>query len=60
LRLWTVVLLGNLAGTLLVAWVMLELPIFDSKTDIAFLDVGRKVMENDPARCSPRASSRAG
>ncbi|MGE8321752.1 MAG: formate/nitrite transporter family protein [Pseudomonas sp.] len=47
LRLWSVVLLGNLAGTLLVAWVMLELPIFDSKTDVAFLEIGRKVMKND-------------
>ncbi len=47
LRLWGVVLLGNLAGTLLVAWVMLELPIFDTKTDVAFLEVGRKVMKND-------------
>ncbi|KQN44501.1 hypothetical protein ASE98_06065 [Pseudomonas sp. Leaf48] len=47
LRLWTVVLVGNLCGTLLVAYVMLELPIFDSKTDVAFLDIGRKVMEND-------------
>ncbi|HKS14398.1 MAG TPA: formate/nitrite transporter family protein [Pseudomonas sp.] len=47
LRLWGVVLAGNLAGTLLVAWVMLELPIFDSKTDVAFLEVGRKVMKND-------------
>lgn len=47
LRLWGVVLLGNLAGTLLVAWVMLELPIFDTKTDLAFLEVGRKVMQND-------------
>lgn len=47
LRLWSVVLLGNLAGTLLVAWVMLELPIFDTKTDVAFLEVGRKVMQND-------------
>lgn len=46
LRLWTVVLVGNLCGTLLVAYVMLELPIFDSKTDVAFLDIGRKVMEN--------------
>ncbi len=50
LRLWGVVLLGNLAGTLLVAWVMLELPIFDSKTDVAFLEVGRKVMKNDISR----------
>jgi formate/nitrite transporter FocA (FNT family) len=47
LRLWGVVLVGNLCGTLLVAYVMLELPIFDSKTDEAFLDIGRKVMEND-------------
>ena len=46
LRLWAVVLVGNLCGTLLVAYVMLELPIFDSKTDVAFLDIGRKVMEN--------------
>ncbi|BBP83550.1 MULTISPECIES: formate/nitrite transporter family protein [unclassified Pseudomonas] len=47
LRLWSVVLAGNLAGTLLVAWVMLRLPIFDAATDAAFLDIGRKVMEND-------------
>ncbi|MBX8490737.1 formate/nitrite transporter family protein [Pseudomonas cichorii] len=46
-RLWTIVLMGNLAGTLLVAYVMLNLPIFDSKTDQAFLEIGRKVMEND-------------
>ncbi|MBX8485685.1 formate/nitrite transporter family protein [Pseudomonas cichorii] len=47
LRLWTIVLAGNLAGTLLVAYVMLNLPIFDSKTDQAFLEIGHKVMEND-------------
>jgi len=47
LRLWGVVLLGNLVGTLFVAWVMLELPIFDNKTDAAFLEIGRKVMHND-------------
>lgn len=47
LRLWGIVLLGNLVGTIFVAWVMLELPIFDHKTDIAFLEIGRKVMEND-------------
>ncbi|MBD8494355.1 formate/nitrite transporter family protein [Pseudomonas syringae] len=47
LRLWGVVLIGNLAGTILVAWVMLNLPIFDTKTDMAFLEIGRKVMEND-------------
>jgi formate/nitrite transporter FocA (FNT family) len=47
LRLWTVVLCGNLCGTLLVAYVMLNLPIFDGDTDKAFLEIGRKVMEND-------------
>ncbi|MFL6965757.1 formate/nitrite transporter family protein [Pseudomonas alvandae] len=46
-RLWGVVLAGNLCGTLLVAYVMLHLPIFDQRTDLAFLDIGRKVMEND-------------
>ncbi|MHC8356972.1 formate/nitrite transporter family protein [Pseudomonas sp. LB3P81] len=50
LRLWSVVLVGNLCGTLLVAYVMLHLPIFDSKTDLAFLDIGRKVMENDASQ----------
>jgi len=47
LRLWSVVLVGNLCGTLLVAYVMLHLPIFDTKTDQAFLEIGRKIMEND-------------
>ncbi|MDO7896368.1 formate/nitrite transporter family protein [Pseudomonas citrulli] len=47
LRLWGVVLVGNLCGTLLVAYVMLHLPIFDARTDQAFLEIGRKVMEND-------------
>ena len=46
IRLWGVVLFGNLCGTILVAYVMLELPIFDTKTDHAFLEIGRKVMEN--------------
>lgn len=49
-RLWGVVLVGNLVGTLLVAYVMLHLPIFDRKTDLAFLDIGRKVMENDASQ----------
>jgi formate/nitrite transporter FocA (FNT family) len=49
-RLWGVVLVGNLTGTLLVAYVMLNLPIFDHKTDLAFLDIGRKVMENSTSQ----------
>lgn len=48
LRLWGVVLVGNLMGTLLVSYVMLHLPIFDSHTDQSFLEIGRKVMENSP------------
>lgn len=47
LRLWAVVLVGNLVGVLLVSYVMLHLPIFDTQTDKAFLEIGRKVMEND-------------
>ncbi|MEB0208397.1 formate/nitrite transporter family protein [Pseudomonas sp. CCC3.1] len=50
LRLWAVVLVGNLIGTLLVAYVMLHLPIFDTQTDMAFLEIGRKVMENDTSQ----------
>ena len=50
LRLWAVVLVGNLIGTLLVAYVMLHLPIFDTQTDMAFLEIGRKVMENDASQ----------
>lgn len=46
-RLWSVVLIGNLMGTFLVAYAMLHLPIFDTPTDEAFLEIGRKVMEND-------------
>lgn len=47
LRLWSVVLLGNVVGALLFAYGMLHLPIFDAKADQAFLEIGREVMEND-------------
>ncbi|MDH4763005.1 formate/nitrite transporter FocA (FNT family) [Pseudomonas sp. SORGH_AS199] len=46
-RLWGVVLVGNLIGTILVAYVILNLPLFDAKADAAFLKIGTKVMEND-------------
>ncbi|MCI1012092.1 formate/nitrite transporter family protein [Pseudomonas oryzihabitans] len=46
-RLWGVVLLGNLIGTILVAYVILHLPLFDAKADAKFLEIGTKVMEND-------------
>lgn len=47
LRLWSVVLLGNVVGALLFAYGMLHLPIFDGKADQAFLEIGREVMESD-------------
>ena len=50
MRLWGVVLGGNLVGTILVSYVMLHLPIFDAKTDEAFLEIGRKVMEHDTSQ----------
>ena len=50
MRLWGVVLGGNLVGTMLVSYVMLHLPIFDAKTDEAFLEIGRKVMEHDTSQ----------
>jgi len=46
-RLWGVVLVGNLLGTILVAYVILHLPLFDAKADAKFLAIGTKVMEND-------------
>lgn len=60
LRLWRLVLVGNLCGTLLVAYGMLYLPIVDSKTDQVFLEIGREVMETPVRRCSPKALSPAG
>lgn len=46
-RLWGIVLVGNLLGTILVAYVILHLPLFDAKADAKFLAIGTKVMEND-------------
>ena len=36
LRLWSVVLFGNIVGTLLFAWAVLHLPIFNEAADAAF------------------------
>jgi formate/nitrite transporter FocA (FNT family) len=46
LRLWGIVLVGNLIGTGLISYVILHLPLFEPKVDQAFLEIGRKVMEN--------------
>ncbi|GGM27757.1 formate/nitrite transporter family protein [Pseudomonas asuensis] len=46
LRLWGIVLTGNLIGTSLISYVVLHLPLFEPRVDAAFLEIGRKVMEN--------------
>ncbi|AJZ88746.1 Inner membrane protein yfdC [Beauveria bassiana D1-5] len=48
MRLWGIVLLGNIAGTALAALAFEYMPIFDEATRKAFDDIGMKVMENPP------------
>ncbi|HKM97968.1 MAG TPA: formate/nitrite transporter family protein [Buttiauxella sp.] len=48
LRLWGVVLLGNIIGTGLVAFAFEHMPIFDEKTREAFVSIGMEVMHNTP------------
>ena len=48
LRLWSVVLLGNLIGAALFAYGVLHLQQFDSATNAAFVSFGKEVMENSP------------
>ncbi|WP_437887105.1 formate/nitrite transporter family protein [Phytobacter sp. V91] len=49
MRLWSVVLLGNLIGTGIAAWAFEYLPIFDQATRDAFVKIGMDVMKNSPA-----------
>lgn len=49
LRLWGVVLLGNLIGTGLAAWAFGYMPIFDEATRGAFVKIGMDVMKNTPS-----------
>lgn len=49
LRLWSVVLLGNLIGTAIAAWAFEYMPIFDDATRDAFVEIGMEVMKNTPA-----------
>jgi len=49
LRLWSVVLLGNLIGTAIAAWAFEHMPIFDEATRDAFVEIGMEVMKNTPA-----------
>lgn len=48
LRLWGVVLLGNLLGTGLAALAFTHLPLFDADTRQAFVSLGQEVMHNTP------------
>lgn len=48
MRLWGLVLLGNLIGTGLVAFIFWHLPVFDVQTREAFVSISQKVMENSP------------
>jgi formate/nitrite transporter FocA (FNT family) len=48
LRLWGIVLLGNLIGTGLAALAFTHMPIFDDPTRLAFTHISEKVMANPP------------
>ena len=48
MRLWGVVLLGNIIGTGIAAWAFEYMPIFDERTRDAFVKIGMDVMKNSP------------
>ncbi|MDE9614306.1 formate/nitrite transporter family protein [Citrobacter portucalensis] len=48
MRLWSVVLLGNIVGTGVAAWAFEHMPIFDEETRDAFVKIGMDVMKNTP------------
>ncbi|TDX16663.1 MULTISPECIES: formate/nitrite transporter family protein [Buttiauxella] len=48
LRLWGMVLLGNMIGTGLAAYAFEYMPIFDEQTRDAFVSIGMDVMHNTP------------
>ncbi|GAA5109794.1 formate/nitrite transporter family protein [Alloalcanivorax gelatiniphagus] len=48
MRLWGVVLAGNIAGAGLAAFTFLHLPMFSPEVHESFLSLGHKVMENSP------------
>lgn len=48
LRLWGVVLIGNLIGTAIAAWAFDIMPVFDDPTLEAFQSISLKVMSNTP------------
>lgn len=48
MRLWGLVLCGNLIGTGLVAFIFWHLPVFDVETREAFVTISQQVMNNSP------------
>lgn len=48
LRLWGLVLVGNLVGTALAALAFTHMPIFDDTVRSAFVSISQKVMDNTP------------
>jgi formate/nitrite transporter FocA (FNT family) len=48
LRMWSVVLAGNLVGAALFAYGVLHMQQFDRATEDAFVSFGREVMQNSP------------
>ncbi|QDD41193.1 formate/nitrite transporter family protein [Salmonella enterica subsp. arizonae] len=48
MRLWGVVLLGNLIGTGVAAWAFEYMPIFNEEIRDAFVKIGMEVMKNSP------------
>jgi len=48
LRLWGVVLIGNLIGVAVSAWAILALPLFSMETHEAFLSLGERILQNTP------------
>lgn len=50
LRLWGVVLVGNLIGVAISAYVLLAMPLFDAQTQGVFVSLGEEVMSNDASQ----------
>lgn len=48
MRLWSIVLLGNIVGTGVAAWAFEYMPIFDEETRDGFVKIGMDVMKNSP------------
>lgn len=49
MRLWGVVLLGNILRTGIAAWAFEYMPIFNEETRDAFVKIGMDVMKNTPS-----------